>query len=140
MTHARLNIRAVFAAAGLVFASTATFAQAPDQQGPPPAAATQTAPTQSSTTLPIEEKKVDQFAAAFVAVQEIQTQAAQQLNTATDEQQATQVKAAAEKQMIAAVEREGLQVEEFNRIADLLTSDLALRSKVLEKVEKRRKG
>jgi hypothetical protein len=135
MKHARLNIRAAIVASGILIASTA-FAQTAAEQGPPvpDSAAPQT------STVQIEEKKVDQFAAAFVAVQDIQAQAAQQLSSATDEQQATQVRADAEKQMIAAVEREGLQVEEFNRIADLLNTDLALRSKVVEKVEKRRKG
>ena len=142
MTHVQMQIRAALATAGLLFASTAAFAQTPAEQGPPAPAATPGAalPDSTTTTTPIEEKKVDQFAAAFIAVQDIQAQASQQLDTATDEQQATQVKATAEKQMIAAVEREGLQVEEFNRIADLLSTDIALRSKVLEKVEKRRKG
>jgi len=135
MKHARLNLRAAIAASGILIASTA-FAQTAAEQGPP---VPESAAPQTST-VQIEEKKVDQFAAAFVAVQDIQAQAAQQLSSAADEQQATQVRADAEKQMIAAVEREGLQVEEFNRIADLLNTDLALRSKVVEKVEKRRKG
>ena len=131
----RLNTCATALASGLLIASGA-FAQTAAEQGPPvPESAAPQTPT-----VQIEEKKVDQFAAAFVAVQDIQAQAAQQLNRATDEQQATQVRVDAEKQMIAAVEREGLQVEEFNRIADLLNTDLALRSKVVEKVEKRRKG
>lgn len=131
----RLNTRAAILASGILIASTA-FAQNAAEQGPPvPDSA-----TPQTSTVQIEEKKVDQFAAAFVAVQDIQAQAAQQLSSAADEQQATQVRADAEKQMIAAVEREGLQVEEFNRIADLLNTDLALRSKVVEKVEKRRKG
>ncbi len=128
------NIPTAILASGILIASTSAFAQSAAAQDPPvPDAA-------APQTVQIEEKKVDQFAAAFVAVQDIQAQAAQQLSNTTDEQLATQVKAAAEKQMIAAVEREGLQIEEFNRIADLLNTDLTLRSKVAEKVEKRRKG
>lgn len=121
--------RAAVAAFVLACSSTA-FSQTPQ-------------PAETATAAPavqIEEKKVDQFAAAFVAVQDIQAKTARQLDTATSEQQATQVKAEAEKQMIAAVEREGLQVEEFNQIAGLLSTDVALRTKVVEKVEKRRKG
>ncbi len=90
-------------------------------------------------TTVVEDRKVDQFANAFVAVQDIQAQATQELSAAKDDQQATQVKASAEKQMIEAVRREGLEVEEFNRIADLMATDLALRSKVVEKVEAKRK-
>lgn len=130
------TIRAAIIASGILLVSPAAFSQSATEQGPPaPATAEPQTPT-----VQIDEKKVDQFAAAFVAVQDIQAQATQQLSSTTDETQATQVKASAEKQMIAAVEREGLQVEEFNRIADLLSTDLALRSKVVEKVEKRRKG
>ena len=95
---------------------------------------------ETAPTAQVEDAKVEKFAAAFVAVQDIQAQATQELSNAKDEQQATQVKTAAEQKMIEAVQREGLEVEEFNRIADLMTTDLALRSKVVEKVEKRRKG
>jgi Domain of unknown function (DUF4168) len=130
------SIRAAIIASGILLVSPAAFSQSAAEQGPPAPATAEPAPS----TVQIDEKKVDQFAAAFVAVQDIQAQAAQQLSSATDETQATQVKASAEKQMIAAVEREGLQVEEFNQIADLLSTDVALRSKVVEKVEKRRKG
>jgi hypothetical protein len=130
------TIRAAIVASGILLVSPAAFAQSAAEEGPPAPATAEPQPS----TMQIDEKKVDQFAAAFVAVQDIQAQATQQLSSTTDEAQATQVKASAEKQMIAAVEREGLQVEEFNRIADLLSTDVALRSKVVEKVEKRRKG
>lgn len=130
------TIRAAIVASGILLISPAAFSQSAAEQGPPAPATTEPQPS----TMQIDEKKVDQFAAAFVAVQDIQAQATQQLSSTTDEAQATQVKASAEKQMIAAVEREGLQVEEFNRIADLLSTDVALRSKVVEKVERRRKG
>jgi hypothetical protein len=131
------TIRAAIIASGFLLISPAAFSQSAAEQGPPEPAIAEPPP---ASTVQIDEKKVDQFAAAFVAVQDIQAQASQQLSSTTDEAQATQVKASAEKQMIAAVEREGLQVEEFNRIADLLSTDVALRSKVVEKVEKRRKG
>lgn len=127
------SARGVLLAGALVTASGTVFAQtAAEQAGPPQA----TAPAAA----PVEEAKVDQFAAAFVAVQDIQAQATEQLSSARDDTQATEVKAAAEKKMIEAVRREGLEVEEFNRIADLMTTDLSLRSRIVEKVEKRRKG
>ncbi|MBB6095347.1 hypothetical protein HNQ60_004237 [Povalibacter uvarum] len=113
-------------------------AQTPDQAPPP--AEMPVPQTDSAPSAAIAEEKVDQFAAAFVEVQKIQAQATQQLTSTTDEQQATAVKATAEKKMIEAVEREGLQVEEFNRIADLITTDMSLRARVVEKVQKRAKG
>jgi hypothetical protein len=136
------NARYALIASSLLAAPTALFAQSAAETTPPPDAMTpsESMATPETQTPVVEERKVDQFAAAFVAVQDIQAQATQQLSTAKDEQQATQVKASAEQKMIEAVQREGLEVEEFNRIADLMTTDLSLRSKVVEKVEKRRKG
>jgi hypothetical protein len=141
------NTRSALLASGLLaLLPTALLAQsAPDPAAPPDATAADpmmpdAAATPETQTPVVEDRKVDQFAAAFVAVQDIQAQATQELSTAKDEQQATQVKASAEQKMIEAVKREGLEVEEFNRIADLMTTDLTLRSKVVEKVEKRRKG
>jgi hypothetical protein len=114
-------------------------AQTPeDQTLPPPDVAAPSSEAAPATE--IADAKVDQFAAAFVAVQQIQTEAAQQLNSTEDEQKATEVKNKAEKQMIEAVQREGLQVEEFNQIADLMATDMTLRSRVLDKVQKRTQG
>ncbi|HEY5806826.1 MAG TPA: DUF4168 domain-containing protein [Povalibacter sp.] len=135
MTKFIRSARGAFIASALVAAGpAAVYAQETDLSSPPQTTAT------APTTAPVEEAKVEQFAAAFVAVQDIQAQATEQLSSAKDDAQATEVKAKAEKKMIEAVQHEGLEVEEFNRIADLMTTDLALRSKVVEKVEKRRKG
>jgi Domain of unknown function (DUF4168) len=138
------NTRSALLASGLLaLLPTALLAQSADPSTPPEATTPDPmAPgaTPETQTPVVEDRKVDQFAAAFVAVQDIQAKATQELSTAKDEQQATQVKASAEQKMIEAVQREGLEVEEFNRIADLMTTDLTLRSKVVEKVEKRRKG
>ena len=140
------NTRMALLACGLMaLAPAALLAQSPTdpatgQTTPPQPAgpdASMAAPEMQTTV--VEDRKVDQFANAFVAVQDIQAQATQELSAAKDDQQATQVKASAEKQMIEAVRREGLEVEEFNRIADLMATDLALRSKVVEKVEAKRK-
>ena len=42
--------------------------------------------------------------------------------------------------MIQAVQKSGLQVDEFNQIASQMASDLTLRNKVLEKVQQRSRG
>ncbi len=139
MTHPRLNLHAAFLAAGLLAATPALYAQTP-QQNPGQMPPDVTAPQSTAPTAQIDDTKVDQFANAYVEVQAIQTQAAQELNATTDAAKVTEVRANAEKQMIAAVERSGLQVEEFNRIADLMTTDVALRSRVIDKVQKRSKG
>ena len=131
MTPITRNARALLLA-GLLVAAPSLHAQTTETTPP---ATTQAAPSEA-----IADTKVDQFAAAFVEVQKIQAEATQELGAATDDTQATAVKAKAEKRMIEAVEREGMQVEEFNRIADLITTDIALRARVAEKVQKRVKG
>jgi uncharacterized protein DUF4168 len=97
-----------------------------------------TAPGAAGTTAgPIEDKKLDQFADAYLAVQTIQQKAATDLQTAKDPQQADKVKATAESDMIAAVERSGLQVPEFNKIVERMASDTEVRSRVAAKLQER---
>lgn len=91
----------------------------------------------AGTAGPIEDKKIEQFADAYVAVQTIQQKAAAQLQSAKDPQQADKVKAAAESDMIAAVERSGLQVPEFNKIVERMASDNEVRSRVAAKLQER---
>jgi cytoskeletal protein RodZ len=114
-----------------------------DEQTTPGAAEEPTEPTpsagaaDSSTAGPIEDKKIEQFADAYVAVQTIQQKAAAELQSAKDPAQADKVKATAESDMIAAVERSGLQVPEFNKIVERMASDTEVRSRVAAKLQER---
>jgi hypothetical protein len=85
----------------------------------------------------IDDKKLDQFADAYVAVQSIQQKAATELQNAKDPEQAAQVKSNAENQMIAAVERTGLKVDEFNQIVESMASNNDVRSRVAAKLQER---
>jgi Domain of unknown function (DUF4168) len=105
-----------------------------DERNPGSAA---TPGTTDATAGPIEDKKLDQFADAYLAVQTIQQKAATELQTAKDPQQADKVKATAESDMIAAVERSGLQVPEFNKIVERMASDTEVRSRVAAKLQER---
>jgi cytoskeletal protein RodZ len=89
------------------------------------------------TAGPIEDKKIEQFADAYMAVQTIQQKAAAQLQSAKDPAQADKVKQTAESDMIAAVERTGLQVPEFNKIVERMASDTEVRSRVAAKLQER---
>ncbi len=93
--------------------------------------------TTDATAGPIEDKKIEQFADAYLAVQTIQQKAAAELQSAKDPQAADKVKASAETDMIAAVERSGLQVPEFNRIVERMASDTEVRSRVAAKLQER---
>lgn len=127
----------------LTFTSLLLLMSAAAYSDPPPAsadAADLPAPTQPATTSVVADEKIDQFATAYVAVEGIQNQAAEQLNAAPDAESAKAVQANAEAEMIKAVERSGLQVEEFNQIVQAMVADNALRTKVIGKIEQRRGG
>jgi cytoskeletal protein RodZ len=119
---------------------------APSQQQDLPPTTTeeneqQTAPgaaTDSTTAAgPIEDQKIEQFANAYVAVQGIQQKAAAELQSAKDPAAADKVKQTAESDMIAAVERSGLQVPEFNKIVERMASDTEVRSRVAAKLQEK---
>jgi Domain of unknown function (DUF4168) len=91
----------------------------------------------STTAGAIDDKKIEQFANAYMAVQTIQQKAATELQGAKDPAAADKVKATAESDMIAAVERSGLQVPEFNKIVERMASDTEVRSRVAAKLQER---
>jgi len=134
------GMRAAALASGLLaLTPAALYAQtSPAETGPPVSAQEPAAAAAPATTVP--DTKIDQFAAAYVAVQSIQTQTSQQLAATTDTKKADDLKVSAETQMVEAVQKSGLQVDEFNQIAGLMASDLTLRNKVLEKVQQRSRG
>jgi cytoskeletal protein RodZ len=106
-----------------------------DQTAPNPA----TSPSASAT--PIDDKKIDQFATAYVEVQKIQQKAASELDAAAaDPAKQQQTQAKVEYEMIAAVERTGLKLDEFNGIVQTMTADANLRAKVVAKIRERMGG
>lgn len=94
----------------------------------------------TTAAVPLDDKKIEQFADAYLAVQTIQQKAASELQTAQNPAQADKVKAAAETDMIAAVERSGLQVDEFNRIVETMASDTNVRSRIAAELQERSGG
>ena len=144
-THA---LAVVLAAASWTLAPSA-FAQEPDpmdrasqdydqEVAPPTQEEPATADSPNATTAaPIADEKLDQFADAYLAVQTIQQKANEDLQTAGDAEAQNQVKSTAETDMIAAVERTGLQVDEFNEIVQTMAADVNVRSRVAAKLQER---
>jgi Domain of unknown function (DUF4168) len=116
--------------------ATSGDVEEPAQQDPAQA----TSPDATATTEAIPDEKINQFADAYLAVQTIQQKAATELQSAKDPEQANKVKAAAESDMIAAVERTGMQVPEFNRIVEMMASNNEVRSRVAAKLQERSGG
>lgn len=124
----------------------------PVQEYPSPASEAQTPPAtmeapeaeapvkDSASSANISDQKIEQFADAYVAVQTIQEKAASDLQTAKDPAAADKVKADAETDMIAAVEKSGLKVDEFNHIVETMTANADVRERVAAKLQQRKPG
>lgn len=147
--RSQLVYTALFAASAV--AAPAAWAQVqepapPAQEYPSPASEAQTPPASeapaknSAASAAISDQKIEQFADAYVAVQTIQEKAASDLQTAKEPAQADQVKAKAESDMIAAVEKSGLKVDEFNQIVETMTANADVRERVAAKLQERQGG
>lgn len=118
----------------------------PAQEYPSPATEAQQPPMNDVTpqgspaATNISDEKIEQFANAYVAVQGIQEKAASDLQTAKEPAQADQVKAKAESDMIAAVQKSGLKVDEFNQIVETMTANADVRERVAAKLQERQGG
>ncbi|WP_116807542.1 DUF4168 domain-containing protein [Steroidobacter cummioxidans] len=124
-----------------LFAASAVAAPAAWAQAQEPAPPMNQAPAPSSAaSANISDQKIEQFADAYVAVQTIQEKAANDLQTAKEPAQADQVKAKAESDMIAAVEKSGLKVDEFNQIVETMTANADVRERVAAKLQERQGG
>ena len=153
--RSKLIYTALFAASAA--AAPAAWAQVqepapPAQEYPSPATESQMPPSQMEPATPatpesntaaaanITDEKIEKFADAYVAVQTIQEKAASELQTAKDPAQADGVKAKAESDMIAAVEKSGLNVDEFNQIVETMTANADVRERVAAKLQERQGG
>jgi hypothetical protein len=113
----------------------AAYSQA--EPGPQQRATQPAEPADPATTTAVPQQKIEKFADAYVAVQKIQVKAQEKLQASKDADEAQQVKTSAEGEMIQAVEKTGLNVDEFNQIVQAMASDVSLRSKVNAEIQKR---
>lgn len=108
--------------------------------GIPLSACAQSATAPDAAIVPastIDDAKLEQFASAYLAVQAIQKEAAAQQSAATDPNTAQQKQGELQGKMTEAVQKSGLQVNEFNEIAQAMVSDVDLRQRVIAKVQQR---
>ncbi len=115
-----------------------TDPNAPADPGAPPMDTTDA--SAAAATGAIDEHKLDQFANAYLEVQQIQQRAESDMQSAADPAALDTVRTSAESEMISAVERSGLNVEEFNQIVETMASDLEVRDRVAAKLQERSGG
>ena len=128
----------VSSATALMFASAS--AQIPESQEPqsPVPESAQEPPGLPPEVALLEDKKLDQFADAYVAIERIHAQAESALAISPDVETASRVEQEAQIAMVQAVERSGLVVEEFNQIATLAELNPDLGAEVARRVDARR--
>lgn len=93
----------------------------------------------SPEAAPLEAEKIDKYADAYLAIEEINEKATQELAKVADPAAAHRVKADAEGAMIEAIERTGLKLQEFNEITEIAATDPALRGRIEARVKERRR-
>lgn len=114
------------AAAGLALSLTAIGAQAapgqgqqqgqPEQYSPPP-------PQTEQQQAEISDEKLRQFSEARAAVQSVQQEYSQSIESTQDEQEAQGLREEAQEAMVEAVRDTGLSVSEYNQISQRARSD-----------------
>ena len=115
----------------LAFGSVSTYAQSTA----PAAADTAAAPSSPAAT--VDDSKLEKFADAYVAIQGLQKEAATAPSASPDATAAQQKQAELQGKMADAVQKSGLQVNEFNEIAQAMVTDVDLRQRVIAKVQQR---
>jgi hypothetical protein len=134
-----MNFRAISGIAALL--ACAAFAHVASAQLPegPVAPPPQTAPPERAPSKePLDETKIGRFADAYIVIEEIQRDTAEKLSEITDSNKASREKEDADKRIDAAIRRVGLDPAEFDRIAQRMASDDALKKKIAEEVAQRR--
>jgi hypothetical protein len=112
------------------------LAQAPLVNAQTAAPASDALTVDSTTSTVIDDTKLDQFAEAYVAIQAIQKDAVAKQSTSSDPA-AAQQQSEVQGKMAEAVQKSGLQVNEFNQIAQAMVTDADLRAKVIGRVQQR---
>lgn len=140
-----MQYRQSFSNAAIVIAlstlsALSVSAQAPSTTPAPatsPPTATSPDTTATTSTVGVNDTKLEQFADAYVKIQTLKKDADAKQTTSADPAAAQKQQAELQSKMAEAVQTSGLDVNEFNQIAQAMVSDTDLRAKVLAKVQQR---
>jgi hypothetical protein len=100
-----------------------------------PAAAQDTTTQPAPTAQDFSQDQLESFAVAVVRVDEIGRKWLPQIQSAPDEQAATELRQQANAEMVEAVEAEGLSADEYNRIYLAAQSDPELNQRIMDMIE-----
>lgn len=133
MSHARKVLSVLSLMASVFIPVGISLAQIPQPAAPPSKALP--VPPQVA---PLEERKLDQYASAYVAIEKIEQEVKARLSDAKNPEEKQEIRLGAEDLIFQAVERSGLALNEFNQIAELADRNDDLRMKLANKIDKER--
>ncbi|HSN70477.1 MAG TPA: DUF4168 domain-containing protein, partial [Steroidobacteraceae bacterium] len=121
------------------------FVHAQSESGVPADQVEPTAPAtepgaSSPATVEFDEITLDRFADAFVAVNSAHQEYSQKIAAESDPATVEDLKTQAHARMLQSVRDQGLEIDEFNRIALALQNDAALQQRIAERLEDRAGG
>lgn len=101
-------------------------------------------PPQTTTPIPpeaaqIDEEQLGRYADAHLSVEAIRAEAAARVAEAKDARSINEIRARAEGEILHAIERSGLTLDEFNQIAELEKVDDELRERIERNIARRRR-
>ena len=129
----KFRVAALALSAGLV-AAPAAFAETAQ---PPMQLAQDEQPAQTEQPAAVQpdEKQLESFVTATVRIISIQQQAQQQMSATAEPEQQKQVRDEALQMIVAAVEEEGLSVDEYNGIVQQVENDPELGETVKQRIQ-----
>ena len=123
-----LALSAGLLAAPPAFAQTAQTEQQPAQSEP-------AAPSEQPAAVEPDEEQLDSFVEATVRIIAIQRDAQREITAAEEPEQQEQVRDEALQLIVAAVEQEGLTVDEYNGIVQHVQNDPELGETVQQRIQ-----
>jgi hypothetical protein len=132
----RWSILAALVASVLSQAAYAQTGEDPGGHQAPPSEQqpAQKPPAQQPTAQDVDDATLDRFAKAAVDLQRIEASASTEMDQIVNGAEIGEIQLRTQRDMTSAVENAGLSVEEYNRIAKLMSSDPEVRERIMERV------
>ncbi|MEX2494623.1 MAG: DUF4168 domain-containing protein [Woeseia sp.] len=123
-----LHLIALCSIGALGFAAAETRAQSQEPIAPPEAAEQQTAD--------VTEEELQTFAEIYVDVETTRTELSEEMTEAETPEAAQDIQTRFEEEMIAAIEKHGWSVDDYNRVAAAISNDPEKREKAVELINR----
>lgn len=127
------TLATVAATLGLAASSSILLAQEqPAQPTPPPAAET----PQSD----VADEDVRKFAEIYVGIEQTRSELSQEMSEAEDQEKAKEIQTRMQDEIVAMIEDQGWSLEQYNKVANAINNDPALRQQAIDHIRQMSTG